>query len=105
LLVGREMTVAPLADLSVEPLPYRFTIVGEIGARNLAGTVLFAVGSDLEQHPAMLAVETFGARGFPVESDRVELGLALCRKDAEDTGDAMPVRPASEVKSVLGHNM
>ncbi|WP_157741780.1 MULTISPECIES: hypothetical protein [Rhodococcus] len=53
----------------------------------------------------MLAVETRGTRGFPVESDRVELGLAICGKDTEGTGDAVPVRPASEVKSILGQNM
>ncbi len=105
MLVGRELTVAPLADLAVEPLPYGLTLVGEVGARNLSGTVLFAVGSDLEQHSAMLAVETRGTRGFPVESDRVELGLAICGKDTEGTGDAVPVRPASEVKSILGQNM
>ncbi|WP_277371897.1 hypothetical protein [Rhodococcus rhodochrous] len=90
MLVGREVTVAPLADLAVEPLPYGFTVVGEVGARNLAGPVLFAVSGDLEEHPAMLAVETRWARGFPVESDRVEFGLTIGRKDAEDTGDAVP---------------
>ncbi len=98
LLISREVTVSPLADLAVEPLPYGFTVVGEVGARNLAGTVLFAVGSNLEQHPAMLAVETCGTGHFPVESDRVEFGLTICGKDAEDAGDAVPVRPASEMK-------
>lgn len=105
MLISRKVTVSPLADLAVEPLPHGLTVVGEIGARNLAGTVLFPVGSDLEQHPAMLAVETCGTRDFPVESDRVEFGLTICGKDAEDTSDTVPVRPAPEMKTVLGHSM
>jgi len=53
----------------------------------------------------MIAAETRRTRDLPVKSDRLKFGLASCRKDAKDTGDAVPARPAPKVAFILGPGM